>query len=110
MLGMGIWTWGREEEGGTPGPAWWARINRIEGCTGACWRWRSLPEPASMLDLDGPLSRRTGGADPCAGGTAPGARTGGERGTISLFQSRRGLGSKWSPRRVARGGEGFRAR
>jgi hypothetical protein len=27
-LGMGIWTWGREEEGGTPGPARWARINR----------------------------------------------------------------------------------
>jgi hypothetical protein len=55
-----------------------------------------------MLDLDGPLSRRTGEAYPCAGGTAPGARTGGERGTISLIQSRSRPGSmeSWT------GGEG----
>jgi hypothetical protein len=53
---------------------------------GACWRWRSLPEPASMLDLDGPLSRRTGEGISLRWG---GRGLGGERGTISLFQIQR---------------------
>jgi len=34
--------------------------------TRACWRWRCLREPASMLDLDGPLSGGQGRAHPCA--------------------------------------------
>jgi hypothetical protein len=56
----GIWTWGRERERKAAHQDQPGGRGSLEGCTRACWRWRSLPEPASMLDLDGPLSRRTG--------------------------------------------------
>jgi len=57
------------------GPAGWARI-QCGLAPGPCWRWRCLREPASMLDLDGPLSGGQGRAYPCARNHR-GPRTGG---------------------------------
>jgi hypothetical protein len=68
-------------------------------------RWRSLREPASMLDLDGPLSGGQGRRHPCSClllAAVPPAdqqplkpsqpRTGGGVGPLSLFQISRGPG------------------
>jgi hypothetical protein len=56
----GLWIWGRERERKAAHQDQPGGRGSLEGCTRAYWRWRSLPELAPLLDLDGPLSRRTG--------------------------------------------------